>query len=303
MKRVGILRGGQGENYTSSLKKGGEIILYISENLSHKYKVFDILVDKENVWHINGLPVVPVDLIHRVDVVWNTAHPSLSVVLDNFAIPNIGMSSFSSALENTKEILREHMKSINVKMPRSIVLPVYQKDFDGPREKYASKKAKEVFGKFSSPWIVKSLTPDLSMGIHLAKTFPELVDAIDDGVQHEKSILIEEFITGKVASIHSVAGFRGEKIYTFPLGNSFGHFSLLEKEKLINVAKYLYDHLDARHYLKSNFILSPRGKVYLTDIETNPDLKQDSHFCQVCDLVGTKVHQIVEHILEKKLMV
>ena len=51
-KRVGILRGGAGKNYLSSLKKGGEIILHISENLSDKYKPVDILVDKDYIWHI-----------------------------------------------------------------------------------------------------------------------------------------------------------------------------------------------------------------------------------------------------------
>ena len=46
-KRIGILRGGTGKYYASSLKKGGEIIFHISENLADKYKVFDILVDKD----------------------------------------------------------------------------------------------------------------------------------------------------------------------------------------------------------------------------------------------------------------
>ena len=51
------------------------------------------------------------------------------------------------------------MKSVGVQMPRSMVLPVYQKDFDGPRERYAIKKAKEVHEKFGAPWMVKSLLP------------------------------------------------------------------------------------------------------------------------------------------------
>jgi len=64
-RRVGILRGGTGEHYASSLKKGGDIILYISENLSNKYKVVDILIDKDHIWHLGGLPISPSDLAHR----------------------------------------------------------------------------------------------------------------------------------------------------------------------------------------------------------------------------------------------
>jgi D-alanine-D-alanine ligase len=300
-KRIGILRGGAGREYAYSLKKGGDIISHISENLSDAYKTFDILIDKNHIWHFNGVPIAPGDLVHKIDIAWNVAHPSFSNIVDSLSIPQVSTPAFPSALQNSKELLREHMKKLGVPMPRSILLPVYQKDFDGFRERYAIRKAKEAFERFSSPWIVKSFTEDSTMGIHLAKTFPELVRAIEDGVEHEKSILIEEFIPGKVASVHTVPMFRGEEIYAFPIGNAFGIFSPSEKEELAALAKNIHEHVGARQYLKSDFILNPRGKIYLLQIESAPDLKPDSHFCQVCDLVGAKPQQVVEHILEQAL--
>ncbi|MFA6520672.1 MAG: hypothetical protein WCT44_03645 [Candidatus Paceibacterota bacterium] len=300
-KRVGILRGGSGREYHYSLQKGGDIISHIAENLGDKYKTFDILIDKNHIWHFNGVPISPSDLVNKIDIAWNTTHPSFSNILDSLSIPHISTPSFPATLQNSKELLREHMKELGVPMPRSIVLPLYQKDFDGPIEKYPMKKAKEVFEKFSSPWIVKSFTPDSNMGIHLAQTFPELVAAIEDGVMHGKSILVEEFISGKIASLHTVPRFRGEDIYTFPLGNTFGIFSSEEKEQLMKLAQDLHVHLGAKHYLKSDFVMNPRGKIYLLQIESTPDLKPDSHFSQVCLSVGAQPHQIVEHILEQVL--
>ena len=297
-KRIGILRGGKGKHYESSLKRGGEVISHINKNLADKYKPVDILIDKDGVWHVGGVPISPHDLIHKVDIVWSLAGPEFSETIKNFSIPYVGQSSFSHTLENSSEILRKHVKSIGVQMPRRIVLPLYQEDFDGERSKYAIKKAKEIHEKFGTPWIVKSFTPDTSMGIHLAKTFNELVGAIEDGVNHEKSILVEEFIAGRVASVHSVQGFRGYDCYTFPLGNSYGNFSLPEKESLQNIARNLHKHLGAEHYLKSDFILTPRNKVYLLSINLHPDLKPGSHFSEVCDLVGAKMHHVVEHVLE-----
>lgn len=302
IKRVGILRGGGDEHYESSLKKGGEIILHILENLSDKWKAFDILVDKNGTWHLNGVPIVPLKLLYKVDVVWNLSEPSFSNILESFSIPNIGIPPFSPVFNKSKEMLRKQMKSIGLQMPRSILLPLYQKDFDGPREKYAAKKAKEIFEKFSSPWIVKSFTTSSNMGVHLAKTFPELVSAIEDGVKNEKSILVEEFIAGKVASVHSVPHFRGQDIYTFPFGNSFGTFSSAEKEKIVAFAKKLHNHMGVKHYLKSDFVLNPKGKVYLLNFELIPDLKPDSHFSQVCELVGAKTHHVIDHILEQALL-
>ncbi len=294
-KRVGVLRGGTGDKYAASLRKGGDILLHISESLGDRYKTFDILVDKEGIWHLNGLKIMPVELINKVDVVWNVAGPGVTPVLDNFSIPNVSVGSLPSAFQNSRDMLREHMKKIGVNMPRSLVLPVYQKDFDGPRERYSIKKAKEVFEKFSSPWIVKSFTPDASMGIHVAKTFPELVDAIEDGVNHEKSILVEEFISGNAGSAHSLNNFRGHDIYIIPPTN----LTAKEKEKLAGLVKDLHQHLGAEHYLKTDFIIHPKRGVFLTDIDLTPDLRSQSHLEQALDSVGAKMHNIVEHILEK----
>jgi D-alanine-D-alanine ligase-like ATP-grasp enzyme len=146
--------------------------------------------------------------------------------------------------------------------------------------------------------------------MYLARTFPELIDVINNATKNEKNVLVEEFIGGKVASVHSVPHFRDEEIYTFPLGNAFGDpprvgeagFSSEEKEKLINLAKDIHNHTGAKHYLKSDFVLSPRGKVYLLGIELEPNLRQDSHFSEVCSAAGAKMNQVIEHILEQAIL-
>ncbi|MGH7249885.1 MAG: hypothetical protein ACREGC_02835, partial [Minisyncoccia bacterium] len=255
-------------------------------------------VDRDGLWHINCVPIIPSDLIHKVDIVWNTAHPSFSLILNNFSIPNIESGIFYSGFDS-KAILKEHMQKIGISMPRMLLIPVYQKDFDGILDRYIIKKAKEVHEKFGAPWIVKSFTSDSTMGIHLAKTFDELVAAIEDGVNHGQSIVVEEFVAGKIASVHSVPFFRENDIYTFPLGNTYGDFSDSEKEKLFDSAKNLYQQLGAKHYLKSDFVLNPKGTLYLLNLDSTPNLKPDSHFSQVCIAVGAKPQNIVEHMIEK----
>src|SRR3990167_7459522 len=238
-RRVGILRGGTGEHYASSLKKGGDIILYISENLSNKYKVVDILIDKVHI------------------------------------------------LENNKDTLRKHIKDLEISLPRQVV---------------SSKSARVVFEKFGSPWVVKSFSDGSnSLAVHLAHTFNELVARIEDGLKQGKSILVEEFIVGKVASVHSVPYFRGQEFYVFPPINVFGQLSFGEKEKLISLAKGLHKHIGAKHYLKSNFVLNKRGKIYLLDLDSTPNLNSYSHFSQACESVGAKTHHVVEHVLDSAL--
>ncbi len=307
MKRIGVLRGGadnENQNYETSLREGGDFISYVVENLSDNYKPVDILVDKDGVWHLGGRPILPADLMHRVDIIWNTSHPSHSHILEDFSIPHVRASESSSPWSKSREMLREHIANIGVKMPRSIVFPLYQKDFDGPKEKYALNKAKEVLEKFSPPWIVKSFTPNTNMGIHLAKTFAELVRGIEDGLAQERSILIEEFIMGKAASVHSLSDFRGQDVYTFPLiifKNIPHNLSYSEKEKVLTLAEKLHKHLGVEHYLKSDFVLHRNGNIYVTGINFSPNLKTGSHFCDSCESIGVKTNQVVEHILNQVL--
>lgn len=295
--RVGILRGGVGDHYDFSLKHGADFILFFLENLSHKYKAFDILVDKENAWHLNGLPIHPEKLLYKVDVVWNLADEKYSNILESFSIPHIGTPSFSSLFLDNREKLKEVLKNINIHMPRYVVLPFYQKDFDGEEDIYIYKKAKEVFNKFPAPWMVRSFARDKDMGVHLAQNFPELLEAIKDGVQHKQSILVEEFILGKNFSTHSVSGFRKQDVYVFPQdkGNTD------EKDKIHNLVKTLHNHIGVKNYLNSNLILHPKRGVFLSSLEFNPILEKGSHFYQACESVGAKMHHVIEHMIDKAL--
>jgi len=296
-KRVGIIRGGTQGDYDSSLKHGGEIISHIFENLADKWKVVDIFIDKSGVWHLGGIQIQPAVLPQKVDVIWNVSHPSVSSIIDSLSLPQVNISSFSFLLKQNSGALAEHIKEIGLKMPKKIVLPAYQPDFDGPVEKYINQKAKEVHKKFSAPWVVKSFTEDLDMGIHLAKTFPELVRAIEDGVHHGKSILVEEFIYGKSASMHSVSGFRGKDIYIFPPDKEHKK----DRDALLFASRDLHEHLGVEHYLKSDFSIHPTRGIFVTNITLNPDLKEGSHLHSTVESVGAKMHHIVEHMLEQVL--
>jgi D-alanine-D-alanine ligase-like ATP-grasp enzyme len=297
MKRVGIIRGGIQGDYDASLKQGGEIISHIFENLSDKWKVLDVFIDKGGVWHISGIPLLPADLVQKVDVVWNVSHPSISNIIESLSIPQINISSFSFLLKQNSDKLAEHIEELGLKMPKKIVLPLYQPDFDGPMESYVMKKAKEVHQKFSAPWVVRTYTEDLTMGVHLAKTFPELMRAIEDGVHHNKSILIEEFIYGKSASMHSVSGFRDKDIYVFPPSGEHKK----ERDALLFAARDLHEHIGVEHYLKSDFTIHPKRGIFVTDITLTPDLKEGSHLHTTAESVGAQMHHIVEHMLEQVL--
>lgn len=291
-KKIGIIH--QGDKDRDSFMSANTIFLFLNSNLNDKYEPIDIFIDENNNWFFNGVSIIPSDLMHKLDLVWNLGHSNTLGVLNNLSIPNISIPAFTSTLKKSKEMFREHMQNTEVYIPNHFIIPTYQLDFDGPIENFAVKKAKQVFEKFSSPWIIRSFNKDISMGIHIAKTYPELVNAIIDGAEHGNSLLVEELINGKEATIHTLKNYRNEEIYTF--GDN--DIPLKEKEKLGKISKDLHQYLGDNNYFKLDFILTPRGNVYFKNMEFIPDFNEKSHFCESCEAVGIKPKNIIEHILD-----
>jgi len=257
MKRVGILRGGK-KNYKKSLADGGEIIAYIQEHLNGKYKPVDILIDMDGVWHLGGVPVLPADLMHRVDLVWNTADLQFSQTLREFSIPVIAVPIFLT-----------HMLQGVTKVPQKIISP---------------KSAREVHAKFGAPWIVHN-----GNQVQVIKTFSDLTQAIlGDGV------VVEEFIGGVPSAVHAISGFRNEDIYIV----SDKNLNKEGKERARELATKLHQHLSHPQYFKLDFILRPRGGVCVTNIVFSPDLRSGSHLEESLHSVGARMPHFVEHILE-----
>lgn len=305
--KVGILRGGDFSHHEESISNGAELISFISKNLKDKYIAIDIFVDQDNVWHYKGIPILPADLIHKIDIVWNTSNPLFGVILNNLGIPNISIEAFHHMVSKDKEILKEQMKKINIHLPRTILFPKYQVRLDGDKEKYILDKAKKVLEKFPSPWLVKSFNENSQTGIHVAKTFPQLVSSITDIVDHGQSILVEEFIVGKHAKIHLLSNFKNKEIYSFiPYRLKYGFFSeeklsKEEKENIVSLAEKLFKDLDIRHYVDFTFVISPRSNVFLSNISFFPSFKEDSNFSKSAEAIGIKTHHIMSDMINKNL--
>ena len=119
------------------------------------------------------------------------------------------------------------------------------------------------------------------MGVHFARTFNELVAAINDGVQHEKAFWLKNLFPAKWL-LHSVPHSEAKSL-CFPPVDVFGACSSEEKEKLSAMARGLHFHLGAKHYLKLDFLLNKEAKFICLILI--PREFQSSHFA-ACESVG-----------------
>lgn len=331
MIRVGVVRGGPSSEYEVSLNTGGNVLVHLrGDKLKDKYKTVDILIDKSGLWHMEGLPTTMECIFHSVDVIFNALHGDygedgkIQQLLEQWKIPYTGSGPFPSALGYNKALAKERFISLGIKTPKHMLFSAYLEDMDGSQKKYAQNKAREVWGRMSPPWIVKPLAGGSSVGVKLCKTFPELVEALEKLVDAKVSVIVEEFIEGKEATVGVINNFRGEKVYTLPpieirvpKENSFfdydakysgkseeicpGNFTSQEKEELRKLAGLIHTGLNLDHYSRSDFIVHPKRGIYALEVNTLPGLTDQSLTPKALYSVGATMPEFIDHLIKLAL--
>lgn len=327
MIKVGVIRGGISGEYKVSLASGAEVLEHLrSEKLNKKYKAIDIFIDRDGIWHINGIPTTIEKVSKKVDVIVNALHGDygedgkVQQLLEEWKIPYTGSGPFASAVGYNKFLTKQEFTKLGINTPKHILFPAYQTDFDEPKSRYAQSKAREVWERLPPPWIVKPLTGGSSMGVHVCKTFQSLVDAFEEGVNEKVSVLVEEFIKGKEATVGVIDEFRGQKVYALPPieirvpktstffdnevkynGKSQeicpGNFTDAEKEELERLASLIHTGLGLSHYSRSDFIIHPKRGIFALEVNTLPGLTNESLMPRALDAVGSNLPEFIEHII------
>jgi len=331
MIRVGVIRGGISGEYEVSLASGAQVLSNLrSDTMKEKYSAIDIFIDRDGIWHINGIPVSMDKVASNVDVIVNALHGDygedgkVQELLDQWHIPYTGSGPVPSAIGYNKFLTKQEFTKLGINTPKHMLFSAYQDDFDGPSSRYAQNKAREVWEKLPPPWIVKPLTGGSSIGIRVCKTFDDLVEAFNLGMNEKVSILVEEFIKGKEATVGVVNDFRNKKIYTLPPieiriprestffdnevkynGQSKeicpGNFTHGEKEELERLAALIHKGINLSHYSRSDFIIHPKRGIYALEVNTLPGLTGESLIPKALNAVGSNLPEFIDHIIKLAL--
>jgi len=315
MIKVGILRGGIGHEYEVSLKTGASVI----KNLpADKYQPVDILITRDGAWHLNGRPVSPEQAIRSVDVVFNALHGEfgedgqVQQILESVRSPYTGSQAVASALGMDKQKSKEIFKQAGFKVPNGVVV---KRDYQTDAEAIAY----DAFQKIAPPWIIKPVGSGSSVGLYLARNYPELVQALEACFKISDRVLVEEYIKGKEATCGVMDNFRNQDYYpllpieivTTPNKKLFdyeakyggetseicpGRFTKEEKAELERLATEIHKVLGLRHYSRSDFIVSPKG-IYVLEVNTLPGMTEESLVPKALRASGIPYGHFLDHII------
>ncbi len=309
---VGVLRGGPSSEYEVSLKTGAAVLKHLPKH----YKKVDVLIDKEGVWHVNGLPLPPERLARKIDVAFNALHGyygedgKVQKMLEMSGIPYTGSDAISSAVGMNKLLSKKSFKKHRIIiLKHRVIRPTG--DLYGAVTK--------VFRVLPQPSVVKPLSGGSSVGVTIARTFHELLEAVEHAFEYDGAVLVEEYIKGREATCGVIDEFRGEKHYALPpieiipppTHDFFNYdakysgitqelcpsnFSSVEKKEIMMAAIAAHRAIGARHYSRSDFIVSPRG-IFILEINTLPGLTEESLIPKACSAVGCSFSEFLDHLI------
>lgn len=315
--RVGVLRGGIDDEYEVSLKTGTSVLEHLPKD---KYQPVDVFIDREGGWHVGGISRGPDDIAVMVDVVFNALHGAygedgkVQQILEAHKIPYTGSSILSSAVGMKKELAKEMAKRAGIKVPYHQLIT---------REEYTAANPADLFRSIMLPVVVKLPAGGSAIGASFAETPEELWRGIETALRYGDVVMLEQHIRGKEATVGVVDNFRGREFYSllpieiarddydtvWSYGDRYngkmhelcpGQFSREEKQELERLAILIHQAIGARHYSRSDFIVSPRG-IYFLEINTLPGLTKESLLPRALAACGTSMPQFLDHVISLAL--
>lgn len=310
--RVGVLRGGLGNEYYVSLKTGATVLAALPRD---RYEAHDILITNAGEWHYDGVPTAPAKLAQQIDVVFNALHGEfgedgkVQKILDLFNIPYTGSPAIPSAIGMNKELAKKYFAAVGIKVPRGSVVS---------RGEEISEVVARVGAEISAPYVTKPLSGGSSIGLSLAHNEKELITALEKALSYSMKALVEEYVRGREVTLGVIEAVGGVGAYVtppleilLPEGKLFDYDQKYrnvahpigparmrdgDRDALERAALRAHVHLGARHYARYDFILTDDGPCLL-EVNTLPALTPASLLTKSLELYGLSVPEFLDYVL------
>lgn len=316
MKRVAVLRGGPSTEYEVSLQTGSEVLKALRD-LDYVSK--DIIITRGGQWLESGKVQVPEKALDAVDVVFIALHGQygedgqLQRLLQRLNIPFTGSNAFASGVAYNKELAKMTLREHGISMAK-------HRRIERERITNIAAEVDAIIADLGTELFIKPSAGGSSIGARYIPHAEALREALSEMLPESETLMVEEFIRGREATVGILEKFRNEELYVLPAieivppgGQPFfsyevkyngatqeicpGRFSYHEKSKLSDTAAKIHKLLNCDHYSRTDFILRD-GEVYFIETNTLPGLTAESLFPKAAAAVGLDFKQLIQHLVE-----
>ncbi len=320
--RIGVLRGGPSNEYKVSLDTGASVLAILRKKFEDRYRSHDIFIDKNGVWHMDGVEHLPHDIVSKIDVAFNALHGNygedgkVQSIFESHHLPFTGSKSLASAVGMNKALAKKILKSQGIRTPH------WKEISSGDVNQDAGKVVHSLFHSFHLPAVVKPVSSGSSVGITVVRDYKDLEQALRLAAEHGDNVMIEEYIPGAEATVGVIEGFRNHELYALPPVEIRPHSGFFDyeakyggksqeivpasfadkvKKELEELAQSVHRILGLRHYSRSDFIIHPKRGIYVLEANTLPGLTNESLFPKSLRAVGSDTHELVDHLIQLAL--
>jgi len=313
---IGVMRGGPSSEYEVSLKTGSSVM----NELRDRYKVRDIFIDRNGVWHIDGVARNPERILPHVDVVFNALHGTygedgrVQQIIDAFDVPYTGSKSLPSAIGMNKWLSKKFFREHKINTPRAILIE--------NRQIYDERTLSSILDDFRGAVVVKPISAGSSVGVSVVREPSAFYPALKKALEHSHQALVEEYIFGREATVATLEGSEPGVLHALPpiaiknksASKDFwnyeskysddlhelvcpGDFYPEERFALEDAAIRAHKALGLRHYSRSDFIVTSQG-IYLLEINSLPGLTPSSLVPVALRASDVTFGEFLDHVID-----
>lgn len=206
--RVGIVRGGtEARGYQKSLSDGAILLRALREH--SEYEPHDILIDKDEIWHMDGVPVRPERLAFHLDFCISTVeHPLENQGFVESILRNFGIS----CIHAPKEALRGYIPDSLARKIESVGVRTARRMKIGDSGNFF----RDVHATFSPPYSVVFVDQKGRVqNLYHAKHMHDLAHFLDNHQsQSSGEYFLEEYVSGDEWAVTVMPRFRETLWYT-----------------------------------------------------------------------------------------
>lgn len=321
-KNIAIVMGGYSSEVNISLKSGNVVYNHLDKGKYNPYRVHILKVKwvaldaegKEYPIDKNDFSFVLGDKKITFTCAFNAIHGNPGengMLLAYFKLINLKHTSapfYQMALTFNKRDTLSVVKEYGIKTAISVYL-----------NKGDVVDVDQIISKVGLPCFVKPNNAGSSYGISKPHTKEDVIPAIEKAYKEDSEILIESFLEGTEVSV-GVIQYKGETkvlpITEIVTENDFfdyeakyegksqeitpARITIVEKNKVVAVAKKVYKVLGMSGFSRSEFILV-KGEPHFLEMNTVPGLTEESILPQQAKAAGISLKDLFGNAIESAL--